>query len=300
MDRLNDHATEKEKTLDKIIKSDAKAQHQDSGFAATASIAVDKGANLDSILKSAEKAAHQDSGFAATASIAVDKGAKQDSILKSAEKAHHQGAGFGAAGSIAVEKEAYQDSILKSGVKAQHQGATLISGGSIAIDKGKALDGINRGGKAAEGPIASSADEIKNAIKGKIAGKQDAALEKAVLDWLAAAAGTTVAEGKSFQQALADGKLICHGWNKVYPKDAVGVSEGKMAFHHRENIANFCKGLVAKKFSVTFEPEDLIDSVDLPKVAHVLAVLCNYGHKTDPSLPALAYAGTMPAGGPGA
>jgi hypothetical protein len=278
MDRLTDVQTEKEVALDGIIRSSEKSQHQGATLVSGGSIAVEKAQVQDGIVKSGVKAQHQGATLVSGGSIAVEKEARQDGILKSAAKSQHQGSGFASMGSIAVEKEGKQDGIVKSGVKAQHQGATLVSGGSIATEKEVRLDGIVRGGGPVNtGPISNSADEIKQKIAEKIQGNHDPALENAVKTWMSAALGKPI--GDNFQEELSDGQLLCALMNLVYPKSIPKVQKGKMAFHKRENISSFCKQLETRQFPVTFQPEDIIDGTNMPKVVQVLSDVCRTGKR---------------------
>jgi hypothetical protein len=245
----------KKKTQHGIVKAEEKAQHQGSGFAASASIHVEKEKTGHGIVKSEEKAQHQGSGFAGTASIHVEKQKTSHGIVLSEEKAQHQGAGFATMGSLQTEKE-------------------LVTHGIIAP-----------GTKIKEGPVDERSDTIHEHIAKRNELKLDKTREAKARSWLEELLGEKFEE-ESFQEALKTGVRLCNALNKVYPQSVPKIATTGPVFVHRENIGNYVKACARLGFNKSnlFETADLYDGKNLTKVVENVYELAHFGSRK-PGLP---------------
>jgi len=277
---------EKEKTGHGIVKSEDTAQHQGTGFAATGSIQIEKEKTGHGIVKSEDKAQHGGTGFAATGSIQIEKEKTGHGIVKSEDKAQHQGTGFAATGSIQVEKEKTSHGIVRSEEKAQHQGAGFATMGSLQTEKELVTHGIIAPGtKIKEGPTDAFSDSVHEHIQKRLETKHDHSREAKARAWLESLLGETFQE-ETFQEALKNGVRLCNALNLVYPQSIPKVNKGSVDFQKIENVGNYVKacGRLGFNKSNLFETNDLWDGKNLPKVVENVYELAHFGSRK-PGLP---------------
>ncbi|XP_013403491.1 muscle-specific protein 20 isoform X2 [Lingula anatina] len=108
---------------------------------------------------------------------------------------------------------------------------------------------------------------IARDIANKIAGKRDAELEQAALDWIGAVTGQAVPSG-AFEDVLRDGVVLCNLINALKPGSVKKVNKSGGAFLLMANLEQFTQACV----DYGCRKEDLFQSVDLWEKRNIPAV----------------------------
>ncbi|KAI0978961.1 hypothetical protein GJ496_000785 [Pomphorhynchus laevis] len=97
-------------------------------------------------------------------------------------------------------------------------------------------------------------------------------LDSKIQAWIEALTDRTFDSGKSYEDNLKDGVLICHLMNKLQPNSIPKIEEAGSPFKLRQNIDKFQTAI--KKYGVAteqvFQTVDLFERKNIPQVTACL------------------------------